>query len=181
MNTTLDNSTNTKKIGFGAHAPLERGHAKFESKIAEHEGDIMSISTRNVVTAPATINIMGAVKIMATNSFRRLPITDAGTGHIIGIVTCLDIVDFLGGGPRHKIISDKFAGNIHAAVNENIRKIMKSDAIVLTSHASIDDALNIMIAKCIGGIPILNDNGEVDAIVSERDFVQLLAGTKTGI
>ena len=181
MKINRENPTNNKNTGFGAHVSMERGPVNFESKIAEHDGDIMSISTRDVVTAPVTINIMGAVKAMTKNGFRRLPITDAGTGHIVGIVTCLDIVDFLGGGKRHKIISDKFAGNIHVAVNESVRKIMRSDAIVLNHHASIDDALNTMIEDNIGGIPILNDNGEVDAIVSERDFVHLIAGIKTGI
>lgn len=181
MKNNLDIPTNNKNTASGMYAVMDRRPVNFKSKIAEHDGDVMSISTRDVVTAPATINIMGAVKVMTTNGFRRLPITDAGTGHIVGIVTCLDIVDFLGGGERHKIISDKFAGNINVAVNESVRKIMRSDVIVLDHHASIDDALNTMIKDGIGGIPILNGNGEVDAIVSERDFVHLIAGIKTGI
>ena len=182
MKTNRENATHNKTTVSGSmHAPMERGPVNFESKIAEHDGDVLSISTRDVVTAPATTNIIGAVRVMTTNGFRRLPITDAGTGRLVGIVTCLDIVDFLGGGERHKIISDKFAGNIHVAVNESVRKIMRPDVISLDHHASIDDALNVMIGKNIGGIPILNGNDEVDAIVSERDFVHLIAGIKTGI
>lgn len=177
-----NNSRNNNSSGPNEmHGYMDRGSVSFKSKITEHDGDIMAISTRDVVTAPATTNIIGAVRIMTSKGFRRLPITDAGTGHIVGIVTCLDIVDFLGGGERHKIISEKFAGNINAAVNESVRKIMKKEVIVLDHHASIADALNTMMKEKIGGIPILNSNGEMDAIVSERDFVHLVAGIKTGI
>src|SRR5665648_149601 len=185
MKTNRENGTHNKNnnssVSNEIHGYMDRGSVSFKSKITEHDGDIMAISTRDVVTAPATTNIIGAVRIMTTKGFRRLPITDAGTGHIVGIVTCLDIVDFLGGGDRHKIISDKFAGNINAAINESVRKIMRTDVIVLDHHASIANALNTMIKDNIGGIPILNDNGEVDAIVSERDFLHLIAGIKTGI
>ena len=43
---------------------------------------------------------MEAIKIMTEKRFRRIPITDAGTRRLEGVVTSVDIIDFLGGGKR---------------------------------------------------------------------------------
>ncbi len=67
---------------------------------SEHEGRILALATRNVVTLPPTATIMEAIKIMTENRFRRIPITDAGTRRLEGVVTSVDIIDFLGGGKR---------------------------------------------------------------------------------
>jgi CBS domain-containing protein len=56
---------------------------------------------------------------------------------------------------------------------------MEEDVVHLREKGSIKDALHIMIEKNIGGIPIVDDDIRVNAIISERDFVWLLDGVTT--
>lgn len=152
----------------------------FKSRISEKSGDIMSIASNEVVTIPPTMPVIDAVKTMLNHGFRRLPIADAGTKHLLGIVTSNDIVDFLGGGKRNLIIKNKYKGNLLAAVNGSISEIMETNVVSLNVKDSLKDALDAMMKENIGGIPITDGDGIVKAIISERDFVFLMSGIVTG-
>lgn len=156
------------------------GPLDFKTRISERTGDIMTIASREVVTIPPTTPIIDAVKTMLSKGFRRLPIADAGTNRLKGIVTSQDIVDFLGGGKRHLIVKNRFKGNLLSAVNASISEIMEENVVSLNEKDSLKDALSIMIKENIGGIPITDREGRVSAIISERDFVFLVSGIVTG-
>lgn len=170
------NITNQGRKGYMRNmAPID-----FKSRISEKTGDIMDIASNNVITIPPTMPIIEAVKIMLNHGFRRIPVTDAGTNHLKGIITSNDIVDFLGGGKKNLLVKNKFKGNLLAAVNGSISEIMETNVISLNVKDSLKDALNTMLKEKIGGIPITDEDGAVKAIVSERDFVFLISGIVTG-
>jgi len=152
----------------------------FKSRISEKSGDIMTVASREVVTIPPTMPVIEAVKTMMNNGFRRLPVADAGTGRLKGIVTSQDIVDFLGGGQRHLIVKNRFKGNLLSAINASISEIMEENVVSLKEKDSLKDALHTMLKESIGGIPITDDKGRVSAIITERDFVFLVSGIVTG-
>ncbi len=156
------------------------GPLDFKTRISERTGDVMTIASREVVTIPPTTPIIDAVKTMLSKGFRRLPIADAGTNRLKGIVTSQDIVDFLGGGKRHLIVKNRFKGNLLSAVNASISEIMEENVVSLNEKDSLKDALSTMIKENIGGIPITDREGRVSAIISERDFVFLVSGIVTG-
>ncbi|MBU4373136.1 MAG: CBS domain-containing protein [Euryarchaeota archaeon] len=156
------------------------GPLDFKTRISERSGDIMTIASRQVVTIPPTTPIIDAVKTMLGKGFRRLPIADAGTNRLKGIVTSQDIVDFLGGGKRHLIVKNRFKGNLLSAINGSISEIMEENVVSLNEKDSLKDALSTMIKENIGGIPITDREGRVSAIISERDFVFLISGIVTG-
>ena len=158
---------------------MDRGPVDFKSRVSNHQGDILAIASKNIVTLPPTTNIMGAVKTMLKYGFRRVPIADAGTNRLVGIITSLDIVDFLGGGLRHNIVKNRYKGNLAAAINEDVREIMKKDVVSLGVNDNISSAIKTMIEKNIGGIPIVDDDNVVVGIVSERDFVRTVADITT--
>ena len=158
---------------------MDRGPVDFKSRVSHNQGDIMAIASKNIVTLPPTTNIMGTVKTMLKYGFRRVPIADAGTNRLVGIITSLDIVDFLGGGLRHNIVKNRYKGNLAAAINEDVREIMKKDVVSLGVNDNISSAIKTMIEKNIGGIPIVDDDNVVVGIVSERDFVRTVADITT--
>lgn len=154
---------------------MDRGPLDFKSRISNNQGDILAIASKNIVTLPPTTNIMGTTKTMLKYGFRRVPIADAGTNRLVGIITSLDIVDFLGGGLRHNIVRNRYNGNLAAAINEDVREIMKKDVVSLRVNDNISNAIKTMIERNIGGIPIVDDDNVVVGIVSERDFVKMVA------
>ncbi|MEI7826903.1 MAG: CBS domain-containing protein [Euryarchaeota archaeon] len=157
-----------------------RGSLNFKSKLSQHDGDIMMVAKRDVVQIPPTMTIMGAVKTMVKYRFRRLPVSDPGTSRLMGIVTVMDVVNFLGGGDKVQIIENKHRGNLLSAINEEISSIMEEDVVTLHEEDSINEAIKIMLQGNVSGFPIVDDESKVIGIVSERDFVSLVANVITG-
>ncbi|MBW6518101.1 MAG: CBS domain-containing protein [ANME-2 cluster archaeon] len=173
------NSSKPDVRGLDSSGVMDRGAVNFKSRLANHEGDIMAMASKTVITLPPTANIMTTAKTMVKHGFRRVPIADAGTNRLVGIVTSLDIVDFLGGGLRHNLVKNKHNGNLAAAINENVREIMREDVVSMNINDSISQALVTMIEKNIGGFPVVDGDNNVVAIISERDFVKTIANVTT--
>lgn len=151
----------------------------FKSRISAHEGKILALATRNVVTLPPTATIMEAIKIMTERRFRRIPITNAGTGRLEGVITSVDIIDFLGGGRRNLLVTNRFKGNLLAAINEEVRQIMDTDVTYIYDQADFKEAVTTMLKKRVGGLPIVNNEMQVVAIFTERNAVELMGGLVT--
>jgi CBS domain-containing protein len=139
----------------------------------------MSIAKKEVITVPQSATIKESAEIMVKNKFRRLPVTDPGTGKILGIVTSMDILDFLGGGDKYQILEKKHDGNFLSAINEPVREIMTRKVEVLNNKSSMGDAISKMLDKKVGALPIIDSNNKIVGIVSERDFAILLSGVLT--
>ncbi len=158
----------------------DRGSLDFSSHISNKTGSVMSIATTEVVTVPPTMTIKGAAETMTKYRFRRLPVTDPGTRKLLGIIGSSDIIDLLGGNQKTRLISEKYGGNFLAAINEAVHEIMVTDVVALPMSASIDEALQEILRSRIGGVVIVDDENRVKGIVTERDFVHLLADKRTG-
>ena len=147
----------------------------------KHESEILSIAKRAVVTMPQTTPIYNAIQMMTREGFRRIPITDSGTRSLEGIVTATDIIDYLGGGKKFEIIRQKFAGNIFKAINEPIRLVMTQKVVSIETSAKISEAIRLMTEKNLGGLPVVDENNSVKAIITERDIANLFADRLSGV
>jgi len=157
------------------HGKFDRGPVDFKSHIVQQNGEIMAIATRDVVSVPPTTTIMGAVETMTECGFRRLPVTDAGTGKLRGIITSGDVINFMGGGDKYRLVQVKHGGNLIAAVNESVRAIMTRQLETLPDSSRIKDAVAIIVNKKVGGLPIVNNDGILAGIITERDVMRVLA------
>jgi CBS domain-containing protein len=157
------------------HGKFDRGPVDFKSHIVQQNGEIMAVATRDVVSVPPTTTIMGAVETMTECGFRRLPVTDAGTGKLRGIITSGDVINFMGGGNKYRLVQVKHGGNLVAAVNESVRAIMTRQLETLPDSSRIKDAVAIIVNKKVGGLPIVNNDGILAGIITERDVMRVLA------
>ena len=165
-----------KQPGSGDRGPLQ-----FDSRHAKHISELVGAASPDVVTVPPTTTIMGAIKTMTFYGFSRLPIADAGTKRLIGFVTSVDIVDFLGGGLRHNLLQEKYGGNIFTAINADIRDIMSDKLTYASDNDSLNEVLNLMYEKNVGGLPIVDEDTRIKAIITEEDFVRFCRGLDTGL
>lgn len=166
-----------KKV-FDSRKITEYSSKGFNSHEARHERSLLSIATVRVITIGKTASIKDAAALMTKNNIRRLPVVDAGTNKLAGILSATDIVDFLGGGDKHKLLERE---QLAKAVNEPVRKIMEERVKSLDSDMEIESAMKFLVRSKIGGAPILDSHGVVVGIVSERDFIRPIAGKQTGI
>ncbi|MFZ2471792.1 MAG: CBS domain-containing protein [Methanothrix sp.] len=159
----------------------DRGPLQFDSRHAKRASDVVGVASPDVVTVPPTTTIMSAIKTMTFYGFSRLPVADPGTKRLIGFVTSVDVVDFLGGGLRHNLLREKYAGNIFTAINADITEIMSTRLTYASDKASLNDVLKLMYEKNVGGLPIVDEDIRIKAIITEEDFVRFCRGLETGL
>jgi len=141
----------------------------------------MTIAKSPVVTLAPTTPIYDAIKIMVKKGFRRMPIADPGTQRLHGIITATDLVNYLGGGEKYQLIQRKYSGNFYKAINEPVKSIMTTDVVWISTSAKISDALRLMKKHNVGGLPVVDEEKHVWAIVTERDIILLFSGKISGV
>ena len=151
---------------------LDIGPREFSHQFRKKEGSVLSIAHREIIPLSKVDTIKHAADKMAVNRVRRLYIIDAKKS-LEGMVSATDIVNFLGGGDLHKIVSNRHNGVLEIAANEPVRQIMTENTITISSAESLHDALIKMHSDNVGSLPI-TEGGSVIGVVTERDFVPLL-------
>ncbi len=147
----------------------------------KHEGEILHVAKSPVITIAPTTPIYGAIQTMSKEGFRRIPVANPGTKALEGIITATDIIDYLGGGKKFEIIQQKFGGNFFKAINEATRLIMTQNVVSVKTSAKISEAIDVMKEKNLGGLPVVDEENHVKAIITERDIANLFANRASGI
>ncbi|ACX72730.1 putative signal transduction protein with CBS domains [Methanocaldococcus vulcanius M7] len=129
---------------------------------------------KKIITVYPTTTIRNALKTMNENRYRRLPVVNAGNNKVVGIITSMDIVDFMGGGSKYNLIREKHGRNLLSAINEPVREIMEENVITLKENSEIDDAIETFLNKNVGGVPIVNDENQLISLITERDIIRSL-------
>ena len=147
----------------------------------KHEGEILHVAKSPVVTITSTTPIYDAIRIMTTEGFRRIPVANPGTKVLEGIITATDIIDYLGGGKKFEIIEQRFGGNFFKAINEPIKLLMIKNVVSVKTSAKISEAIELMKEKNVGGLPVVDEENRVRAIITERDVTRIFADRISGI
>jgi CBS domain-containing protein len=140
----------------------------------------MTIAKSPVITMAPTTPVYDAIQIMMKEGFRRIPLVDPGTKRLRGIITATDIIDYLGGGEKFQIIQRKYAGNFFKAINEPVKSVMAREVVSIPISAKIGDAIELMKEHRVGGLPVVDEENRVWAIVTERDIVMIFTGKISG-
>jgi CBS domain-containing protein len=130
---TSNRNQATKKV-------MADGPKNTKSRVASRDGQIMSVASRDVISTYPQNAIKKAASLMRDHDVRRLPILHPGTRSLEGLVTAVDILDYLGGGPKYYIIGKDYGGNFLSAINGPISKIMR-ESQYLPKSARIEDAI----------------------------------------
>ena len=131
---------------------------------------VMALASSPVVSVTADSSILDALNLMVNKGFRRLPVVEPGTGKLVGIVTATDIVAYLGGERP----------GLPEAMRAPVSDIMTRDVVFTTTDASVEEAVRTMVEHNVGGLPVLDREGRLWAILTERDIVRSLAGRISG-
>lgn len=169
------------KSAINLRKSMDRGSIEHESRLHEHDGDIMTLATKEVISVPPSTSIKEAAEKMVDHKFRRLPVTDPGSDKLLGIVTSMDILDFLGGGEKFNIMEEKHEDNFLAAINEPVKQIMTRNVEFMTHKDSIVKCVSKMLNYNLGALPIVDSdsNRKLIGIITERDFALAMAGVLT--
>jgi len=152
---------------------------KYERKrrAASHDGSVLA-AVRNTAAMRKEDTIKHAAEKMFSLQTRRVFLTDSN-GHIEGVVTCKDFMDFLGGGEKYKLIKEKHNGNLAAAMNEPVREIMTQRVAAIKSSSTLKEAISHMNRTGLGGVPV-ERNGVLIGMITEKRIVNLISKSLTG-
>jgi CBS domain-containing protein len=146
----------------------------------KREGEILHVAKSPVVTMAPTTPIYDGIRTMTREGFRRIPIANPGTRTLEGVVTATDVINYLGGGKKFQIIQRKFRGNFFKAINEPIKIIMTKKVVSVKTSAKISEAIELMKRRNLGGLPVVDDEKRVRAIITERDIANMFADRLSG-
>jgi acetoin utilization protein AcuB len=120
---------------------------------SDGDSPVALIMTTPAVTAPPTLTVAAARRLMERSRIRHLPVVEAGL--LVGIVSERD----LRGAPGEAV---------------PLREIMRSPVFVLSPDTSIRHAARVFRQRKIGAMPVL-EGREVVGMVSVVDVLRILS------
>ena len=125
--------------------------------------------TRKVITIDKDAGIIEAYEKMAQHQIRHLPVVDKDN-RLIGIVTDRDIRCVL----PYELFKhpDKEKIEKNSVASKKIKDIMTTDPVHISPSSTIQDALLLIEAKRIGALPVVDNDGRLQGIISVRDLLR---------
>ncbi len=66
------------------------------------------------------------------------------------------------------------------AINGPVTEIMEHKVVTVSDSASMEDAIKLMVDHSVGGVPVINPEGIVVGIITERDIVHIMGESVSG-
>ena len=117
----------------------------------------MAITSRSVVTVSRTATVMEAVELMASAKVGSVLIVD--NNHVEGIFSERDVmlrVVMEGRDPKRTNVEEVMTANVHS----------------ISPQTTGDEALRIMLQEHIRHLPVVDEKGRAQAIVSMRTLLE---------
>lgn len=122
---------------------------------------VEAIMTRKPFFVHSHITILDCLKSMVNTRYRRLPIV---TGRkLAGIVTAMDIL---------KYIKDNDYNFV--ALQNPLADIIIENVLSAGKDHDVSDSIKIMQKKNVGGLPVVDDKGNLGGFVTERNIVEVI-------
>ncbi|MCR5675679.1 MAG: CBS domain-containing protein [Lachnospiraceae bacterium] len=123
--------------------------------------------TADPITISGDMTISKAVEIMRKNQFHRLPVTDA-KGKLIGLITG-GLVEEQSG---QKNTSLSIFELNYLLSRRTVADIMIRDVTTTREDVFLEEAAQLMIDREIAVLPVVDDDGHVIGIITEKDIFQ---------
>lgn len=140
---------------------------------------------KNRMTSPAMTvtpetSFQDALKLMRDHKFRRIPVVDH-EGKLVGIVSERDL---LHASPSPATSLSVWEVN-YLLWKLKVADIMTHHVITISQDAPIEDAANLMVARKIGGLPVVDNGGHIVGVITETDifkaFTEMMGSGEKGL
>lgn len=111
-----------------------------------------------------------AWELMMTNHIRRLPVIDEG--RLVGIVTQTDILNAKPADPAHRLALADVARELDNLI---VSTVMTKNPISIYDNDTVGHAAELMLEHKIGGLPVVDTEGNLVGLITESNLFRLLA------
>jgi CBS domain-containing protein len=131
---------------------------------------VSEIMSRRLETLGVDATLHDAHKTMREKSIRHLPVVEPGTGKLIGLISDRDVKKFMSPfiGSQRETAQDK------ATLDIQIGKVMVKNLITVKPDEDIKSAIEKMLPKKLGCLPVVEDDGRLVGIITTIDLIKLL-------
>ena len=145
---------------------------------------VKDVMTKPVITIQSSAAFSEVEEKFSANKIRHLPVVDPA-GKLFGLVTKRDLFRTLA--PRKSPDGNLYyspdtiaeSGNAYyskeALDKFELTAVMVKEVFKLTGDAPLTDALELIVKKKIGCVPIVDAKGSVTGIITRYDLLKLLA------
>ena len=123
--------------------------------------EIENVMTKKPFFVQPSFSILEVVRIMVNGKYRRLPVVL--NRRLVGYITSTFLF--------RQLFINNFSEEF---LNERIETIMTKEPITVNLNTKLSEALTSMKEKNVSSLLIVNSNGELEGIFTERDFINLL-------
>ncbi len=133
--------------------------------------EVGEVMTPRVISIGAEDRLLTVDDIMTLGQLRHLPVVRSG--ELVGVISERDL---LRASPSHLELQDVEERRFFLNSIE-VQQAMSSPAIVIGAKASLRQAAELMVAKDIGCLPVTDDSGELQGMLSRRDVLMSISGS----
>ncbi len=135
--------------------------------------------TPNPVSVSPETPVLDALKLLGDHGFRRLPVVEAGK--LIGMTTSKDLKDAM---PSKATTLSVWELN-YLLSKLTVAEMMARPVITASEHEDMEDAALRMQEHRVGGLPVLNEAGQLTGMVTVSDvlraFTEILGLREGGV
>lgn len=135
------------------------------------EANVKTFMTGSPISIEAGESALGALDLMVEHGIRHLPVVDADR-RVVGV---LSFDDLRAAFPQPIALTrppgpeERFD-----LLDISVGEVMTYTPFTATAHTSLDDAAALLAERRIGCLPILDESGRLDGIITETDMLQAL-------
>ncbi len=157
------------------------GTPNFSNRVRERESEIKYIATRPVIVTSPTAPVLEACESIYYKRIRALPVVNPGSETVEGLLTVMDLVDYLGGGEKFRIIELRHKNNMFTSLREPVDNIMSKPVVTADWRSPLTKVLELMVTHSLGVVPITDTEGRIWGILTEHDIVRHLMEKTVGV
>lgn len=163
------------RLGLLAESDPARMEAALSGLSSQTAGDVM---TSPAITVSEDRQLSEAVDVMLAKDVKRLPVVD-NSGRLTGMISRLDIFrTVMQETPDWKSFQ---AQKIEVDQLKNVGDILRRDTQTVSPNTSIDDVIQIIDQNDIQRVAVVDNDGKLMGIISDRDLLVFFKQTQEGI
>lgn len=144
-------------VGMISERDIVRKFDQVDFKITIEE-----VMTKKPFYIHSNISILDALKSMVNTHYRRLPVVE--NNKIVGVVTSADVLSYLK--------DNEFS---FSALVAPIFPTFKKEVYSIDKGKDLSEAVRVMIRHDVGGLPVVDEEGVLEGIITERDILEEIA------
>lgn len=124
--------------------------------------------SKDVITVDEDLSLMKASRLMKERSIKHLPVVKSG--RLTGIVSDRDLKE----AQPSKATSLDIHEIYYLLDKVKVKNVMTSDPYTVSASEIVERAANVMLEHDISALPVVNQDGELEGIVSKGDLFRAM-------